>query len=126
MLPIALQPISDRSRVLTQAVAETARRLELGSTDLKNIIGASQPSASRLLHGKYAIPEGGKTWELAAHFVRLYRSLSALVGGDDQLAVAWLKSANRAFDDQLPLDVIKRVDGLLRACEYLDAQRARV
>jgi hypothetical protein len=119
-------PRSDRSRVLSTAVIEAARRLQLGSTDLNAIIGTSQPSASRLLNGKYFIPEGSKTWELSAHFVRLYRSVSSLVGGDDDLARSWLKSANQAFDNRQPLDVVKRVDGLLHVCEYLDAHRARV
>lgn len=119
-------PRSDRSRVLSTAVIEAARRLNLGSSDLNAIIGTSQPSASRLLNGKYFIPENSKTWELSAHFVRLYRSVSSLVGGDDDLARSWLKSANQAFDNRHPLDVVKRVDGLLHVCEYLDAHRARV
>jgi uncharacterized protein (DUF2384 family) len=119
-------PRSDRSRVLSTAVIEAARRLQLGSSDLNAIIGTSQPSASRLLNGKYFIPEGSKTWELSAHFVRLYRSVSSLVGGDDELARNWLKSANLAFDNRQPLDLVKRVDGLLHVCEYLDAHRARV
>lgn len=126
MPQIAPVPQPEHSRVLTQAVVEAAQRLGLGPTDLKHIIGASQPTASRLLHGKYAIPKGGKMWELAAHFVRLYRSLSSLVGGSDELARAWLRSANRAFDDREPVEVIRRVDGLVHACEYLDAHRARV
>jgi hypothetical protein len=119
-------PRSERSRVLSTAVIEAARRLNLGSSDLNAIIGTSQPSASRLLNGKYFIPENSKTWELSAHFIRLYRSVSSLVGGDDELARSWLKSANQAFDNRHPLDVVKRVDGLLHVCEYLDAHRARV
>jgi uncharacterized protein (DUF2384 family) len=126
MTHTASAPVTDRSRVLTRAVIESAHRLGLGPSDLKSIIGASQPTASRLLNGRYILPEGGKPWELAAHFVRLYRSLSSLVGGDDELARSWLKSANRAFDGQRPLEVIKRVDGLIHACEYLDAHRAHV
>jgi len=127
-MSIALKPnpLSDRSRVLSTAVVEAARRLGLGSTDLTAIIGTSQPSASRLLNGKYFIPEGSKTWELSAHFIRLYRSVSSLVGGNDELARSWLKSGNQAFDNRHPLDVVKRVDGLLHVCEYLDAHRARV
>lgn len=117
---------SDRSRILTQALIETAGRLDLGSTDLQHIIGISQPTASRLLSGKFSIPEGGKSWELAASLVRLYRSLVSLVGGSDELARRWLHSANRAFDDERPALVIRRIEGLLHACEYLDAQRARV
>ena len=127
-MPTALQanPLTDRSRVLSTAVVEAARRLGLGSTDLNAIIGTSQPSASRLLNGKYFIPEGSKTWELSAHFVRLYRAISSLVGGNDDLARSWLTSGNQAFDNRHPLEIVKRVDGLLHVCEYLDAHRARV
>lgn len=122
----AAHAVSDRQRVLTQAVVEASRRLELGSTDIKGVLGASQPTASRLLNGKAFIHEGTKEWELAAYFVRLYRSLSSMVGGNDELARAWLKSPNKAFGDNVPLASIKRIDGLLYACEYLDAHRARV
>ncbi len=123
---IALERTSDRSRVLSQAVAEASKRLKVNSTELGAILGFSQPTSSRLLNQKYAIPEGSKEWELSAHFVRLYRSLSSLVGGDDELAKDWLTSPNRAFNQQIPLSYIKRVDGLIHACEYLDAHRAIV
>ncbi|MEO7387643.1 MAG: antitoxin Xre/MbcA/ParS toxin-binding domain-containing protein [Gammaproteobacteria bacterium] len=116
----------ERARVLTAAVAETARRLKLKSTELTAIIGVSQPSASRLLNGKFLLAEGAKPWELGAHLVRLYRSLSALVGGDDEQARAWLKSANQAFGGRTPLETIRSVEGLVHACDYVDAHRARV
>ena len=118
-------PAADRARVLSAAVAESARRLDIGSSALKNVIGTSQPTASRLLNGKYALAEGSKEWELAAHFVRLYRALLSLVG-NDELARAWLNSPNQAFDGQPPAEVIKRIDGLLHACAYLVAHRAAV
>ncbi len=114
-----------RSRVLTEAVAETARRLEIGPSDLGTIIGISQPSASKLFRGQFALKERTKEWELAAYLVRLYRSLVSTVG-NDALALTWLKSRNRAFGDQAPSEIIKRVDGLVHACEYLDAHRAHV
>ncbi|MBL8201985.1 MAG: DUF2384 domain-containing protein [Chromatiales bacterium] len=119
-------PAPDRARVLTGAVAETARRLQLKSTEVNAIIGVSQPTASRLLNGRFQLVEGAKSWELGAHLVRLYRSLSSLVGGDDDLARAWLRSANEAFDGRTPLDVIRSVEGLVHACDYVDAHRARV
>ncbi len=126
MSTIALERVSDRSRVLSQAVAEASKRLKVNSTELGAILGFSQPTSSRLLNQKYAIPEDSKEWELSAHFVRLYRSLSSLVGGDDELAKDWLTSPNRAFNQQTPISYIKRVDGLIHACEYLDAHRAIV
>ena len=43
-----------------------------------------------------------------------------------QLAKNWLRSPNRAFADQQPIDAIKSVQGLVHACEYVDAHRASV
>jgi uncharacterized protein (DUF2384 family) len=117
---------TDRSRVLSQSVVEAAHRLKVGSTDLGEILGFSQSTSSRLLNHKYAIQESSKEWELSAHFLRLYRSLFTLVGGDDELAVDWMTSQNKAFNQQTPISYIKRIDGLIYACEYLDAHRATV
>ncbi|MCZ2153990.1 MAG: MbcA/ParS/Xre antitoxin family protein [Bryobacterales bacterium] len=117
---------ADRSTVLTQALTETANRLELGPTEIGKIVGVSQPTASRLLKGEYLLKESAKEWELSAHLVRLYRSLFSLVGSDDSLARGWLKSANKAFAGQEPIALIKRIDGLIHVCEYLDAYRARI
>jgi uncharacterized protein (DUF2384 family) len=117
---------ADRSAVLTHALAETANRLNLGPTEIGRIVGVSQPTASRLLKGEYLLKESAKEWELSAHLVRLYRSLFSLVGSDDSLARGWLRSANKAFADQEPIALIKRIDGLIHVCEYLDAYRARI
>lgn len=117
---------SNRSRVLTGAVQEVAKRFDLRSTDLGDIIGISQSSASRLLNGNYEIPDGSKTWELSAMLVRLYRSIASMVGGDDELARTWMHSPNNAFGGRNPAEEIKRIEGLVRACEYLDAYRARI
>jgi hypothetical protein len=120
------RPDPDRARVLSQAVGETTRRLGLKSTELTAIIGVSQPTVSRLLNGKFLLAEGSKPWELAAHLVRLYRSLSSMVGGDDDLARRWLQSENQAFGGRTPLESIRSVEGLVHACDYVDAHRARV
>ncbi|MDR2239051.1 MAG: MbcA/ParS/Xre antitoxin family protein [Zoogloeaceae bacterium] len=118
--------LSERRSVLSRAVADAANRLGMGPTDIGQIVGVSQSTASRLVHGNYRLKEAAKEWELAAHLVRLYRSLFTLLGGDDELARGWLRSANAAFSGQQPIALIKRVDGLLQVCEYLDAHRARV
>jgi len=126
MLQHAQAVSSERNAVLSQAIADVALRLGMGPTDVGQIIGVSQPTASRLLHGRYRLKECAKEWELSAHLVRLYRSLFSLLGGDDELARGWLRSANKAFAGQQPMALIKRVDGLVQVCAYLDAQRARV
>jgi uncharacterized protein (DUF2384 family) len=127
MTQLLLQPDpATRSQVLSSAVAETARHLDIGPSNLGRVIGVSQPVASRLLNGRYAIKESTKEWELSALFVRLYRGIFSIVGNNDELAKDWLRSSNRAFGDQTPLDTIKTVQGLVHACEYVDAHRAHV
>ena len=114
----------DRARILSTAVAEVARHLEISSTDLGSIIGISQPSASRLMRGDFTVRERTKEWELAALLVRLYRGLYSIVGSNDQLAKDWLKSRNLAFGNEIPFTVIQKASGLVHACDYVDAHRA--
>lgn len=121
---VAAARATERSEILTRAVAETARHLAIGPTELAPIIGISQPSASRLLRGEFFVKEGTPEWQLSALFVRLYRGLFSIVGNSDELARNWLTSANRAFGDKHPIDVIKSIPGLVSACDYIDAHRA--
>jgi hypothetical protein len=72
------------------------------------------------------VKENSKEWELSALFVRLYRGLFLIVGNNNQLSKNWLRSLNRAFADQQAIAAIKSVQGLVYACEYVDAHRASV
>jgi len=60
---------------------------------------------------------------LALLLVRLYRSLDALVGGNDGQRQAWMMSYNRALNAR-PIDLITSAAGLTRTVDYLDAARA--
>lgn len=121
---MAAASATKRSDILSQAVAETAQHLAIGPSELAPILGISQPSASRLLRGEFFIKEGTSEWQLSALFVRLYRGLFSIVGNSDELARNWLTSANRAFGDRHPIDVIKSISGLVLACDYIDSHRA--
>jgi len=113
-----------RTAVLSMAVANAALRLGLGTNDLERILGISQSSASRLMNGSFQLKENSKPWEMALLLIRLYRGLASIVGNDDTLAVQWLRSPNRAFDDARPYDRIQSAIGLVAACDYVDAHRA--
>lgn len=115
---------SSRSAVLTEAVAETAKRLDIKAAELAQIIGVSPSSASRLLNAEFMVKEGTPEWQLSALFVRLYRGLYSIVGNSDALARDWLASRNLAFDNRLPIEEIKTILGLVYVCDYIDAHRA--
>ncbi|MDQ3698280.1 MAG: MbcA/ParS/Xre antitoxin family protein [Gemmatimonadota bacterium] len=121
--PLAL-PTLDPGSVLTQAVLSAADRLGLRNNRLAEVIGTSEASVSRLSAGRRIDP-ASKQGELALLFVRLYRSLAALVGGDDSQARAWLHAEN-AHLGGVPAEQIRRVEGLVDVIQYLDAMRGRL
>jgi hypothetical protein len=111
--------------VVTKAAVRAADKLGLTSKVLARIIGLSEASVSRMRRGDYLLGENDKPFELAVLFIRLYRSLDAIVGGDDAVANAWLKNRNTALN-ATPLELIQTVHGLTHAIQYLDARRAIV
>lgn len=111
--------------VLVKAALRAARFLGLSQAELAQVIGVSGASASRMAAGSKLLEEDSKTWQLAALFVRLFRSLDAIVGSDDEAAKAWMRSANAALGG-VPADLLRDPAGLVRAVDYLDAARARV
>jgi transcriptional regulator with XRE-family HTH domain len=117
-------PASD-SALITKAVIRAADKLGVNSKALAAVIGVSEATISRMKNGKHALEAGGKPFELAVLLVRLYRSLDALIGGDDIAASAWLSNANTALG-AAPIELIQSVSGLMNVIQYLDARRAVV
>lgn len=113
----------DRGAVLTKAVVRAADRLGLTGARLASVIGVSAPTVSRMSKGAWTLEEGSKSFELAALFVRLFRSLDAIAGGDPKVVKAWMKGENTVLG-QAPIDMISTVGGLVRVVGYLDSRRA--
>jgi uncharacterized protein (DUF2384 family) len=111
--------------VLTKATLRAASKLGLTNKALATVIGVSEATVSRMRSENYTLQFGQKSFDLAVLFVRLYRSLDAIVGGDDAVAGSWLKSRNAALDAQ-PIVLIQTVPGLMNVIQYLDARRAVV
>jgi len=120
-----IQPLSrqERNRVMTMAVVRAAEKLGLSGKDLALILGVSEATVSRMRKEEYRLEEGTKPFELGALFVRLFRSLDAITGGDGKVAHAWLRNENRALGGR-PLDQIKTIAGLTHGLAYLDSRRA--
>jgi hypothetical protein len=119
----AVQP--DPKKVLTKAVLRAAEKLDVKASRLATILGLSEPTVSRMKRGEYILEADSKPFELAVLFVRLFRSLDAIVGGDEAVARAWLANLNLALDGR-PIEKIRTVAGLTDVIAYLDARRALV
>jgi len=114
----------DAAPVIAKAALNAAQRLGLRDRQLAAVIGSSEASVSRLRTGRGLDP-ATKEGELALLFIRLYRGLDALVGGDDAAARQWLHAAN-AHVNGVPAERITSVEGLVDVVQYLDAMRGRL
>jgi len=110
---------------VSKAVTRAAERLELNQATLADILGVSDSTASRLVSGAYVLqPSRKREWEFALLFLRLFRSLDAMLGHERQAQV-WLQDNNRALAGR-PVDLIKSAEGMIRVLQYVDAARGRI
>ena len=116
---------ADESAVLTKATVRAAERLRVPARTLASILGLSEPTISRMRKGDYHLGPREKSFELAIFFVRLFRSLDSLLGGDEAVAHSWLYAENLALGGR-PIDKITTIAGLTDVIAYLDARRAIV
>ena len=125
-MPRSLPSVRPEPRqVLTGAVMRAAALLELTQAGLAQVLGLSPSTVSRMANGSYALDDQKKEWELGALFVRLFRSLDALIGSNDESARAWLYGENSGLIGR-PIDLIRSTEGLVRVVQYLDAARGRI
>jgi hypothetical protein len=111
--------------VLSKATVRAAEQLDVRQAQLAKVLGLSAATTSRLAAGTWLLPQDSKSWELAAAFVRLYRSLAAITGGKAQAMRDWLHSGNDALGGE-PVRRILTAEGLFHVVQYLDATRGRI
>ena len=108
--------------VLGKALARAARDFGLSQAEIGAILGTSAASVSRTFAGGRGVDPDSAEGRHALLFVRVFRSLDALVGGDRDKARLWLRAPNRHLGAQ-PLSLLSRTQGLVHVAEYLDAMR---
>jgi hypothetical protein len=125
MPPASPKPKPEPRRVLTGAVLRASALLEITQSGLAEILGLSPSTVSRMVSGTYTLDTRKKEWELGALFVRLFRSLDALIGANDAAARGWLNGPNLGLAGR-PIELIRSTEGLVRVVQYLDAARGRI
>jgi len=113
----------DRAFVLGKATQRAADGLGMSGRTLASTVGFSEPTVSRILRGERGIDPASKEGQLSLMLVRVFRSLDALVGGDDGKRRTWMTSHNTALNG-VPASLILSPEGLSRTLAYLDGMRA--
>lgn len=117
---LAVATDTDKSSVLSEALANAGKHLGMSQADLGEIIGKNRTAISR-----GGIDPDSKAGELALLFIRCYRALYVLVGGNPQQMRHWMQTEN-LHTGGIPADQVKSVQGLTTVLEYLDAMRGKL
>nr|WP_269468584.1 MbcA/ParS/Xre antitoxin family protein [Alteromonas sp. ASW11-130] len=92
----------------------------LNDTEGAAIIGKTRATLAR----SQGFNPASKEHEIQIHFIRLYRSLYAIMGGDEAAMRHWFTTANKHLRG-VPRELVKRIAGLIEINIYLDAMRAK-
>lgn len=114
-----------KSSVVTKAFLRSVNLLEMSRADVSALLGVSEASLTRLYQGGRVIDLATKEGEIAVYFLRLYRSLDTLFGGNAVNAIQWFKSRNSHLGG-VPLELVKSIGGLVEVAGYLDSMRGKV
>lgn len=120
----ALSPLcqADDTKLDAQLVAEACGRaavfLGLSRDEWCAVVGKHRTSIERT-----GLDPKTKEGELGLLFLRVYRSLHALFGGDRSLMRHWLEQPNRGLGDLPPRQLLERIEGLIRVANSLDGLR---
>jgi DNA-binding XRE family transcriptional regulator len=110
--------------VLALALENLKKQLDLSNDDLGKIIGIHRNTVNRLLKNEALDPKS-KEGEFSLLLIRIYRSLFALNGGNNEAIKHWLTTKNHHIQD-IPLNAMNTVLGLARVVNYLDAIRGKI
>lgn len=119
-MSVAAVPKIDQASVLAEAYINAGKLLAMTQADLGEIIGKDRSAISR---GR--IDPDSKVGELALLFIRCYRALYVLVGGDAAQMRHWMRTEN-LHTGGVPAQQVKTVQGLVHVVEYLDAMRGKL
>lgn len=114
---------ADPSMVLMAAFNKACVALNVSREDKSDILGINKSTLSRNVETGFS-PQS-KTGELQLHFIRLYRSLYAISGGDPAFMKHWFSTENKALNGS-PAMLCRTIQGLFSVNQYLDAMRGKI
>lgn len=110
------------SAVVAKALSRASKKLQISQSSVAAIIGVSPSKVTRVFKGQSELSVIGKEGQLALLFLRVFRSLDTVVGGDEQALRSWFHGKN-AHLGGVPSKLVESPQGLVNVADYLDAMR---
>lgn len=104
------------AQLVAEACSRAAQVLGLSPKELSEVLSMNQPNAD----DKDLDPQS-REGQPALLFLRVYRSLHGLCGGDQSLMRHWIEQPNRHLGEQSPRLLLARIEGINCVADYLDS-----
>jgi hypothetical protein len=125
--------VAGQSEIDRKAIASMLMKLfdhwNLTTEEQLDVLGFSPTNRAVLTRYRKgeALSGSRDTMERAGHLLGVHKNLRLLFPHNRDLAYAWMKSRNRAFDNLTPTEVIRKFGfaGLLMVLAYLDRARGQ-
>lgn len=112
--------IKDSQTIVMKAYTKAYKTMGISDNQAAKLIGVGRSTLLR----KHSFETESKQSELQILFIRLYRSLFALFGGDLTSMKHWFEHKNKHIRG-VPKDLCFSVTGLVNVNAYLDALRGK-
>ena len=125
--PIDLHQRTTRGR-LARMVAKLFDHWELPGPDQATLLGLSPDSRATIARYRRGEPlaDNADLLARAGHLLGIHKALRITFPHDVDLAYRWVRTPNRRFGGQRPVDTMKQgFEGLLAVRRYLDFERGR-
>lgn len=124
VMKAAITTAPDLDHTLCKALFKATDYMGLKQSALGKIIGLDRSSVTRLKQRGTLNPES-KAGELATYVIRIFRSLFALMGDNEEAIRHWMKTNNKHLNGK-PSELIQQAQGLVQVMGYLDSMRGKV
>lgn len=118
------KPAAEANNVLFKAFFNAIKQLGLDNNHVAKILGVDRTTITRMKN-KGEIKTKSKSGEIALLAIRVYRSLYAMVGGDNEMMHHWMHTNNKHLNG-IPAELVCTIPGIVHVTEYLDAMRGKV
>ncbi len=112
-----------QSEVLMKAFSNACHALSVTQSEQQQLLGVSRATLNR--KSESGFDDKPKVQELQLSFIRIYRSLFAIAGGDKEYMRHWYSSNNKALHGT-PRELCLKIEGMFRINAYLDAMRGKL
>ena len=111
------------NQVLTHSALRTGSLLGLSHAELARALGLDQSTVSAMEHGLAELQGDTPSGQLALTLIKIYQSLTANVGGDEQACKQWVCSHNTGLA-ATPALLVQSEDEMNAVLAYLQSMEA--